>query len=105
MKVFVCVSRARTGAISTIKKVNTENLRLFNITVSVSDQGTPPLSSVRQAHVSILVFTPLQSTLILIETTDTTMKVRFNLKYVARSNIVKYGIIVQEYAPGDSECK
>jgi len=88
-----------------MKKVDTENLRLFNITVSVSDQGTPPLSSVRQAQVSILVFTPLQSTLILIETTDTTMNVRFNLKYLARSNIVKYAIIVQEYAPEDSECK
>ena len=105
MKVCVCISRVRTGAISTVNKLNTENLRLFNVTVSVSDHGTPPLSSVRQAQVSILVFTPLQSTLILIETTDTTMKVRFNLKYVARSNIIKYGIIVQEYAPEDSECK
>lgn len=85
--------------------MNTENLRLFNITVSVSDHGTPPHSSVRQAQVSILLFTPLKSTLILIETTDTTMTVRFNLKYVALSNIAKYGIIVQEYVEGDSNCE
>ncbi|XP_078344150.1 protocadherin Fat 4-like isoform X4 [Oculina patagonica] len=93
----------RTGAISTVKKLNTENLRLFNITMSVSDHGTPPHSSVRQAQASILVFTPLKSTLILIETTDTTVTVRFNLKYVALSNIAKYGIIVQEYVEGDSK--
>ena len=85
--------------------MNTENLRLFNLTVSVSDHGTPGLFSVRQAQVSILVFTPLKSTLILIETTATTITVRFNLKYVALSNIAKYGIIVQEYVEGDSNCK
>ena len=85
--------------------MDTENLRLFNLTVSVSDHGAPPLSSVRQAQVSILVFTPLKSTLILFSTTDTTITVRFNLKSVAISNVVKYGIIVQEYIEGDSDCK
>lgn len=85
--------------------MDTENLLLFNLTVSVSDHGTPPLFSVRQAQVSILVFTPLKSTLILIATTATTITVRFNLKYVAVSNVVKYGIIVQEFVEGDSDCK
>lgn len=69
------------------------------------DHGTPPLKAVRQAHVSILIFTPLQSTLILMETKQTTITIRFNLKYLAPNNIAKYGVIVQEYSDDDPKCK
>jgi len=94
-----------TGAISTTKKLKEENLRLFNLTMSVSDHGTPPLTAARQALVSILVFTPLQSTLILMESTGKTMTIRFNLRYMASSNIAKYGVIVQTYVEDDSKFK
>ena len=100
-----CISFYSTGAISTTKKLKEENLRLFNLTMSVSDHGTPPLSAARQALVSILVFTPLQSTLILMESTGKTMTIRFNLRYMASSNIAKYGVIVQKYVEDDSKCK
>lgn len=33
------------------------------------------------------------------------MTIRFDLKDMARSNIAKYGIIVQEYVDDNSECK
>ena len=87
-----------------MKRLNRENLGLFNITVSVMDHGTPPLKAVRQAHVSILIFTPLQSTLILMETKQTTITIRFNLKYLAPNNIAKYGVLVQEYSDDDLKC-
>lgn len=87
-----------------MKRLNRENLGLFNITVSVMDHGTPPLKAVRQAHVSILIFTPLQSTLILMETKQTTITIRFNLKYLAPNNIAKYGVLVQEYSDDDPKC-
>ena len=69
------------------------------------DHGTPPLKAVRQAHVSILIFTSLKSTLILMETKQTTITIRFNLKYLAPNNIAKYGVIVQEYSDDDPKCK
>lgn len=87
-----------------MKRLNRENLGLFNITVSVMDHGTPPLKAVRQAHVSILIFTPLQSTLILMETKQTTITIRFNLKYLTPNNIAKYGVLVQEYSDDDPKC-
>lgn len=103
----VYFSHNRSGAVSTSERKNlkSQNLRLFNITVSVSDYGRPPLKAKRQARLSVLVFFPLRSPLILIETTDTTMTIRFDLKDMARSNIAKYGIIVQEYVDDNSECK
>ena len=95
----------RTGAILTTKNLKEQNLRLFNITVSVKDNGIPVLTAERQARVSILVFTPFQPTFILMDTTPTTITIRFNLKYLATSNIAKYGVIVQEYAPDDRTCE
>ena len=101
------ISHNRTGAVSTSgsKNLKSQNLRLFNITVSVSDYGNPPRKAKRQARLSVLVFFPLRSPLILIETTDTTMTVRFDLKDMARSNIAKYGIIVQEFVDNNNKCK
>ncbi|XP_022808065.1 protocadherin beta-12-like, partial [Stylophora pistillata] len=95
----------KTGAVSTSgsKNLKSQNLRLFNIRVSVSDYGNPPRKAKRQARLSVLVFFPLRSPLILIETTDTTMTVRFDLKDMARSNIAKYGIIVQEFVDNNNE--
>ncbi|XP_068695423.1 cadherin EGF LAG seven-pass G-type receptor 3-like isoform X1 [Montipora foliosa] len=92
-----------TGAITTTRDLTQQNLRLFNITVSVSDHGTPSLTAAWQARVSILVFTPLQSTVIFIDATDTTMTIRFDLKNMASSNIAQYGVIVQEYTEDDSK--
>ncbi|XP_044177360.1 cadherin EGF LAG seven-pass G-type receptor 3-like isoform X5 [Acropora millepora] len=95
----------RTGVITTTKILKRQNLRLFNITVSVSDHGTPPLTAERQARVSILVFTPLQSPFILIYNKATTMTIRFDLKNMASSNIAQYGVIVQEYSEDESNLK
>ena len=39
------------------------------------------------------------------DTTGTTITVRFNLKYVASTNVAEYGIIVQEFAEGDKKRK
>lgn len=95
----------RTGAVSASgsKNLKSQNLRLFNITVSVSDYGNPPRKAKRQARLSVLVFFPFRSPLIVIETTDTTMTVRFDLKDMARSNIAKYGIIVQEFVDNNNK--
>lgn len=73
--------------------------------MSVSDHGTPPLTAARQARVSILVFTPLQSPFILIDNKATTMTIRFDLKNTASSNIAQYGVIVQEYSEDESNCE
>ena len=93
----------RTGVITTNRNLKDQNLRLFNITVSVSDHGTPPLTASQQARVAILVFTPLQSPFILIDDTDTSITIRFDLKNTASSNIAQYGVIVQEYLEDESD--
>lgn len=82
-----------------------ESLSLFRMSVSVSDSGTPPLKSDKDAEVNVLIFHPFSTPLILIETTEQTITVQFNLKYLDLTNVESFGVIVQEYIPSADLCK
>ena len=71
----------------------------------MTDAGNPPLTAVRQAQISVMVFCDYEAPLILVETTESSIRVRFNLKNLDTSNVAKYGIIVQEYSSTDQFCK
>lgn len=43
--------------------------------------------------------------LILIQSTEATMKIQFRLTNLDTSNVASYGIIVQEYSSTDEFCK
>ncbi|KXJ18697.1 fat-like cadherin-related tumor suppressor homolog isoform X2 [Exaiptasia diaphana] len=88
-----------TGVIKVAKDLQHKTLGLFHMSVSAHDHGKPPLVSRREADVNVLVFQPYSTPTILVETTDQTMTMQFNLKYVDLQNVAKFVIIVQEHAP------
>ena len=93
------------GIITIARSLQSENLRLFNLTVSVSDQGVPPLTAKHPARVSVLVCHSYQAPVIFLESSESTITLRFNLKYLDMKNVAQYGIIAQEYTPDDRKCK
>ncbi|XP_048587578.1 cadherin EGF LAG seven-pass G-type receptor 1 isoform X4 [Nematostella vectensis] len=93
---------SRTGVVKTSRMLQRQTLRLFNLTISVADQGSPPMKSEKDALVQVLIFHPISLHMTLVETSETTMRLQFNLKYMDINNIKTFGVIVQEYVNHDS---
>jgi hypothetical protein len=95
----------RTGAIKIVRMLQRESLSLFRMGISVIDNGTPFLRADKIAKVNVLIFQPFSTPLILIKTTENTITVQFNMKYLDLTNVEKFGVIVQEYIPSKEMCK
>ncbi|XP_031567536.1 protocadherin Fat 4-like isoform X2 [Actinia tenebrosa] len=89
----------KTGIMKIMRMLQRESLSLFRMSVSVIDNGTPSLRSDKNAEINVLIFQPFSTPLILIKTTQQTITVQFNLKYLDLTNVKEFGVIVQEYLP------
>eukprot|EP00794_Sanderia_malayensis_P015994 gene15994-17605_t len=92
-----------TGAVTLLKSLNTSDTpKVFFLTLSIRDHGTPVRYSRNSANVSIAVQKPSHVNNSIVSVSSLTMDVILSKDPFQDSKIIKYEIVAQEYSPTSS---